>query len=256
MVRKISLEEIKIYFNDQNCEYLEENWVGSKNKFKYKCSCGNIAFATWGNFSRGKRCNKCGLQKRVESRRYSQEEVSEKFSSRGFTLIGEYTGYHDPVAFRCPEGHEHSTRLADFERYTGCAVCSGVKKKTYDEIKQYFENNGCELLENEIRFEEQSVSKGKLKYICSCGKEWRTSWGKFLQGRRCKECGQKKYSESRKHDQDYVLNNFQKRGVYCYLSIRLSMNLLNICVNVVKKPRLLWQILKVDVVCVIMKIFL
>jgi len=49
-----------------------------------------------------------------------------------------------------------------------------MKKLTFEYVKQYFEDRGCELLETEY-----INSKIKMRYICKCGNEAEIKFNSF-----------------------------------------------------------------------------
>ena len=53
----LDYEYVKQFFLDDNYILLEENYINSQQKLKYKCSCGNIKYITFNNFQQGKRCS-------------------------------------------------------------------------------------------------------------------------------------------------------------------------------------------------------
>ena len=57
--RKKEFEEVKVYFEDQGCELLEEKYYHNKHPMKYRCKCGNISKIKWHHFLRGERCKEC-----------------------------------------------------------------------------------------------------------------------------------------------------------------------------------------------------
>jgi len=59
-----------------------------------------------------------------------------------------------------------------------------MKKHTLEYIKGYFEEKGCELLE-----EEYKNSGAKMRYKCCCGNISKITFSKFKMGRRCAKCG-------------------------------------------------------------------
>lgn len=56
-------------------------------------------------------------------------------------------------------------------------------KKTFEEVKQYFEANGCELLDTEYK-----NAHVKMRYKCFCGNESSINLNNFKSGKRC-GCG-------------------------------------------------------------------
>lgn len=60
MVKKLTYDFIKNYFKEHECVLLENEYINSRIKMKYKCKCKNESNITWNNFKQGKRCAKCG----------------------------------------------------------------------------------------------------------------------------------------------------------------------------------------------------
>jgi hypothetical protein len=91
------------------------------------------------------------------------------------------------------------------------------KKFTYDYVKQYFQENRCELLS-----EDYIAIHQKLDYICSCGNQSSISFDNFKHGHRCFECsGSKKYDYE--YIKDYFLNNNCELLEPIYINNRTSM---------------------------------
>ena len=64
------------------------------------------------------------------------------------------------------------------------------KKHTYEFVKNYFEEQGCELLE-----EEYKNCKTKMRYRCVCGNISKIVFDSFKRGKRCMKCkGPQKYT--------------------------------------------------------------
>lgn len=83
-----------------------------------------------------------------------------------------------------------------------------------DIAKQYFEEQGCQLIDD------YEHTMKKMKYICKCGKESTISWNKFTQGKRCGYCG--KNGRVKKYTYEEVENIFTKRG--CKLLEKIYSN--------------------------------
>jgi hypothetical protein len=62
-----SYEFVKRFFEDRGCLLLSTVYEGNKDKLKYKCECGNIAFIAFAKFQAGQRCENC------KSRRISEK---------------------------------------------------------------------------------------------------------------------------------------------------------------------------------------
>lgn len=81
------------------------------------------------------------------------------------------------------------------------------KKLTIEYAKQFFDEQGCELLEKEY-----VNVKTKMRYICNCGNISYISFNSFQQGQRCKECGYKKSAEKFKFTFEFVDRCFEDNG--------------------------------------------
>ena len=107
------------------------------------------------------------------------------------------------------------------------------KKHTIKYIKQYFEEHGCELLE-----EEYKNSHIKMRYICNCEKEHKMSFSNFKTGKRCKKCGNKKIGNKKRYSYKYVYDYFESNSCRLleieYLNSKTKMKYKCNCGNVSK----------------------
>lgn len=69
-MKKQSFEYVYNYFKEQGCELLDTEYINSKTKMKYKCSCGNIHSSRFSKFKLGERCNYCTIRKRSGKNNY------------------------------------------------------------------------------------------------------------------------------------------------------------------------------------------
>ena len=88
----------------------------------------------------------------------------------------------------------------------------GRKKKSIEEIREFFKKEGYELLSTEY------INKNtKLEYICPEGHKHSVSWDNFNHGRRCPECAMEIRKSKLKLSYDEVKQAFEKEG-YTLLS--------------------------------------
>jgi hypothetical protein len=59
ITRKLTYEYVYNYFKERGCELLEDKYINTQTKMKYKCKCGNIAYIQFNNFKQGGRCINC-----------------------------------------------------------------------------------------------------------------------------------------------------------------------------------------------------
>ena len=94
----------------------------------------------------------------------------------------------------------------------------GRKKKSIEEIRQFFEKEGYELLSTEY------VNKNtKLEYICPEGHKHSMSWDNFSHGRRCPECAMENRKSKLKISYDEIKQAFESEG-YILLSTEYINN--------------------------------
>jgi hypothetical protein len=80
------------------------------------------------------------------------------------------------------------------------------KKYTTEQVKDIFAESDCELLD------EYQDMLTPMNYKCACGSLSKIRLFSFLKGSRCKECGRKKMSQSRKLSFDVVKEKFEEVG--------------------------------------------
>lgn len=57
--KRFDYQHVYDYFKKHDCELLSKRYTTTRDKLKYRCSCGNEDEISVGNFKRGKRCKKC-----------------------------------------------------------------------------------------------------------------------------------------------------------------------------------------------------
>ena len=80
-------------------------------------------------------------------------------------------------------------------------------KYTIEEVKKIFKDQGCELLSKKYK-----TVHDKLDYRCICGEKSKISLSSFLNGCRCKKCGNKKRGNNVKYSLEQVKKIFKDQG--------------------------------------------
>jgi hypothetical protein len=186
MGKKFTYEEVKSYFEEQGCELLSDTYVGNNVKLKYKCSFGHVSETEYRWFLQGKRCKTCSSKRKFD-------EIQSYFRENGCKLLSDkYLGHNFKLKYRCLCGEVAEITYGDFRKGHRCMKCGREKLKyTYEEVKSYFEEQGCELLSDTY-----IGSTTKLKYRCICGNVSEIEYRNFRQGGRCKECSRKRANET------------------------------------------------------------
>jgi hypothetical protein len=183
-----------------------EEYTQLTTKLKITCPNGHVYTTNFNNFKNGNtRCREC--------KKPTIEEVIGNFENEGYTLLeSKYINQRTKMKFVCNQGHINSLTYNSFQQGQRCRDCafernSAKQRHSYEFVKNYFEEQGCILLSTEYK-----NSSDILEYICTCGNISTTRFNSFQKGCRCKECGIKKVTESRKYSYEEVKLFFEDRG--------------------------------------------
>jgi hypothetical protein len=161
---------------------------------------------------------KAQLKKEVaETLRTPFEEIKKVYEDNDCVLLEtEYKGYTALMRFRCSCGNEDVKTFERFKlRNACCRDCANERRikqtrLSFNEVYDYFEEQGCHLLE--IEYLNNSTP---LRYICNCGNEATVSLSNFKIGNRCEACAGQRRAEAKRHDFSYVQEVFEEYG--CHL---------------------------------------
>ena len=74
------------------------------------------------------------------------DNIGSAFDESGWVMLGKYSGYHTPILCECPVGHRQMKAPSGFLSGKGCERCSGLSKKTRQEVEEEFSKFGWKLL--------------------------------------------------------------------------------------------------------------
>jgi very-short-patch-repair endonuclease/predicted SPOUT superfamily RNA methylase MTH1 len=196
--RKHTLESVREYFKEKNCELLETEYINDNTKMKYRCINSHITYVRYKSFKKGSRCAKCN-----KNAKYTFNEVYNYFIEQNCKLLEtEYINSITTMKYICKCKNESKITFGKFKYGGRCIKCSGTEKYTYEDIYNYFKEKGCELLETEYI----NVNT-KMKYICVCENKSEITFSNFQRGSRCIKC-----SGNEKLTYEYVYNFFKKQN--------------------------------------------
>ena len=190
MAKKMTDEQIKEMVEKEG--YKLSNITRRKDKkgkmrlyIIVKCKKNHEMEMIWDNFKKGKRCKICSSEERGKKCRLTEKTVKERVEERGYEFISTYFIEKGKriIKIKCNKGHTIDMKWNDFISGNNCGVCNGTVKHKYEDVKTYIEDFGYELLSNEYK---NNFSKLKIK--CDKGHEYKTTFSKFQQGRRCPHC--------------------------------------------------------------------
>lgn len=141
---RLKFEEVKTYFEKQECILLETEYIDSKTKMSYLCICGEEDQKTWNHFRKGQRCKKCAVKTTSEKQKIKIENVTDFFMQHGCTLLStNYINMHSDLNYICTCGEKVTKPFATFKSSPKCncklQYTSPLKRKyTKDELIEYF----------------------------------------------------------------------------------------------------------------------
>jgi len=181
-------EYVKEQIEKKGCVLLSKEYKGCFDKLDIICNKGHKYKTPWTIFQGGGKCPVCSMKNKVKNKLKDFFYITKEYvENEGFILLStkdDYKGNCSKLKAICPNGHKLNICWSEFRRGARCAICSGVKKKTIEEVKKYIESFGYECL-SKVYINWIS----RLKFKCPKGHLYTTTWASFQQGARCPECG-------------------------------------------------------------------
>lgn len=156
---------------------------------------------TLDKFIQGVRCRDCRNEENRKNKAFTYDFVKESFEKEGYKLLStDYKNSNEHLTVECPKGHlwEKCT-FYNFKQGHKCPHCYGNVRHTYQEVKEYIESFGYELLSKEY-----INAQEKLKVKCPNGHEYKVAKNNFQQGQRCPICN---ISKGEQRIMDYLNKN-------------------------------------------------
>ena len=132
-------------------------------------------------------------------KKHTYKYVKNYFDEQGCELLEKkYIGCGVKMQYKCNCGNISSISLSNFQQGKRCRKCSECEKHTYEYVKNYFDEQGCELLEKKYK-----NNAHPMKYKCDCGNISTITLSGLKSGSRCQKC-----SGNEKLTLEYVNNYF------------------------------------------------
>lgn len=240
MSKKFTYEYVLEYFKKNGCKLLSESYLNANSKLKYVAKCGHEHSILLYHFKQGQGviCPRCAHKILGERQKLSYEDVKNCFKENGCKLLSEsYTNRHSKLRYIAKCGHEHFIALRAFRSGQGrmcpkCAYKAGSEKKkfSYEDVREYFKENGVELLS-----ERYVGALSKLRYIAKCGHEHFISLANFKsgKGRICPTCTYKIVGDNKTLSYKNVKKTFEEHGCKLlskkYLDARSKLKYVAMC---------------------------
>lgn len=152
------------------------------------------------------------------SEKYTYEFVKNYFEEQGCELLStDYKKTIQKLDYVCSCGNQAKINFNDFRKGRRCRKCQGKRtnitkkernclgpkiKYSGEFVKNYFVQNNCILL---TPIEEYKKVNQTINYICSCGNKSKTTFSKFLAGKRCWNCRCDRINSANKNNHNGIL---------------------------------------------------
>jgi len=168
----ITIDYINSFIKDKyNGKCLNENFISQIYLMTFNCKKNHTFKRTWQSVRSGRWCTHYDCAKAFKPNiEFIKKFVKEKYN--GVCLSEEYIKSEYPLRVKCKEGHEWNSCWNYLNSGVWCPKCSGVKRKTLEEINFYiFEKYGGKCLSTKYKNNRQ-----KLQFECIKGHKWKTTW--------------------------------------------------------------------------------
>jgi hypothetical protein len=217
MNKKWDIEKAKELFNSYNCNLLETEYKNNRTPMRYIATCGHEHQISIDNINKGKgvKCKRCRYDAINLKKTNTDKEVRDFFESEGCKVLSDVIkGSGVKVKYIALCGHENQNTYTKFKGGSGrlCNKCSKSIRYEYDYVREVFENEDCELLE-----EEYINCKTPMKYKALCGHEAYTTLDLMLNApsftKKCRDCHKHSYAEI-PEDRNLGLMKQWRKGVF------------------------------------------
>ena len=193
---KLNYIDVKNYIESFGYKWLSGEYKDNKSKLNIQCPEEHIYNVSYAGFQQGDRCSECSGKKR-----HTLKEIKDYIERYDYKLLSvEYKDNKSLLDIKCPEGHVSSIRYNDFQQGHRCLKCSGKRKYTLEEVKEYVENFGYKVISVEYK-----NALSDLRLECPKGHNFNMRFNSFQQGQRCPKCSYiNKSSKPEKEIAEYV----------------------------------------------------
>ena len=196
MAIKLSYSHIKQYIEEFGYKLVSKEYRNANTKMEKVCPKGHFFEIRYNDFQQGHRCSVC-----YGNKKYSYNQIKEYIESFDYLLVSkEYKNVGTKLNLVCPKKHFFDMSYSCFRQGQRCPECAGVKKYSYNQIKEYIERFGYKLVSKEYK-----NNNVKMELVCPEGHGFEIVYSSFRRGHRCPICvGNKKLSYG--HIKQYIEN--------------------------------------------------
>lgn len=186
---------------------------------KWKCihiPCGQVVYPKYNMIQNGRGgCKKCGVNKRIQNSRLTQEEVNIRLKEKGLIALERYINSSTSLKCRCLKCEKIcNIKFAYINKVHGCAKCGNKLGGLKGRVSQEKAIKTMHLLNLEP-LEPYVISDKKWKCKCLiCGTIVFPTYAGATSGKRgCTKCGYRNSANLRRTPEKEAIKIFKKSGL-------------------------------------------
>ncbi|WP_144532135.1 zinc-ribbon domain-containing protein [Bacillus paranthracis] len=198
--RKYSISDMKKLAEKHGGECLSEEFIAVSKKLIWRCGKGHVweAIAT-PIIRNGTWCPTCARERAknpeltevrdgkavsANVRRLTIEDARHLAEQKdGQCLSENYINVKTYYTWKCKEGHVWESTYDSIARGTWCRACAGLKRNTIEDAQHLAAKRNGKCLSTKYK-----NARDKLKWMCSEGHVFESSYGNVNSGKWCAEC--------------------------------------------------------------------
>jgi hypothetical protein len=162
-------------------ECLEQKYMGSRERHRFRCSEGHEWKTPADSILRGKWCPRCSAKKKADSTRNSIEKIQDAARKKGGHLVSEeYLSADQHLEWQCATGHKWHASYNSIRSGTWCPICA---RRDISEFEEIAHSRGGQL----ISVEYLGMAK-PLEWQCQIGHRWYARPINVVNGTWCPFC--------------------------------------------------------------------
>jgi thiol-disulfide isomerase/thioredoxin len=181
---KRELEQLSLLARSRGGECLSRTYKGALEKLLWQCKSKHRWRANPWDIKAGNWCPHCrGLRLTIRDMRALAEKTG------GKCLSSRYSGTHKKLLWECHSGHRWKAEPASIRMGTWCPTCAlrrriqNLPRLTIQRMRDVAATRGGECLSTVYR-----DGKTKMRWRCSAGHEWQSTYFNIRNGAWCRTC--------------------------------------------------------------------
>jgi very-short-patch-repair endonuclease len=182
MARRVwTIDTVKDYLSSFGYTCLEDTYINTRTKMNVMCDKDHLCFTKLNSYTNGYRCLKCsGKQK------YTISDVRDYLKTFNYRcLTNTYKNALSRLEIVCDKDHISFMTFANFKNSgSRCLECSGKKKYTIKDVKDYLAEFNYTCLEDVY-----VGANEKMRFVCDKNHHYITTFSSIKSGgKRCLQC--------------------------------------------------------------------